>query len=169
MSQRPVRPPGRLHRYPARLSWSHRGNDHCGACFLRLSISGISRTLSPVPHSRPPHRLRCGGRPVHRLARHPCSQRRHEDGYRGYRGLHRHRASVRQSTGPRPRAWKGGRSSTGPCPTTRSACVRSTSACRQRGRCWWWLISLPPLGPGGGSGHGHHRGLPARAVDATNR
>ena len=35
------------------------------------------------------------GRPVHRLAPHPCSQRRHEDEYRGHRGLHRHRASAR--------------------------------------------------------------------------
>ena len=35
------------------------------------------------------------GRPAHRLAPHPCSQRRHEDGYRRHRGLHRHRASAR--------------------------------------------------------------------------
>ena len=32
---------------------------------------------------------------VHRLAPHPCSERRHEDEYRGHRGLHRHRASAR--------------------------------------------------------------------------
>ena len=32
---------------------------------------------------------------VHRLALHPCSERRHEDEYRGHRGLHRHRASAR--------------------------------------------------------------------------
>lgn len=36
-----------------------------------------------------------GGRPVHRLASHPCSERRHDDEYRGHRGLHRHRASAR--------------------------------------------------------------------------
>ena len=23
--------------------------------------------------------------------------------------------------------------------------MRSTSACRQRGRCWWWSTSLPPV------------------------
>ena len=32
---------------------------------------------------------------VHRLALHPCSERRHEDGYRGHSSLHRHRASAR--------------------------------------------------------------------------
>ena len=32
---------------------------------------------------------------VHWLAPHPCSQRRHEDEYRGHRGLHGHRASAR--------------------------------------------------------------------------
>ena len=37
----------------------------------------------------------CGGRPVHRLAPHPCNERRHEDGYRRHRGLHRYRASAR--------------------------------------------------------------------------
>ena len=35
------------------------------------------------------------GRPAHRLAPHPCSQRRHEDGYRRHRGLHRYQASAR--------------------------------------------------------------------------
>ena len=47
------------------------------------------------------------------------------------------------STGPRPRA---GRSSTGPCPTTRSACVLSTRSWLIMGTCWWWSISLPPSG-----------------------
>ncbi len=35
------------------------------------------------------------GPAVHRLAPHPYSERRHEDEYRGHRGLHRHRASAR--------------------------------------------------------------------------
>lgn len=45
--------------------------------------------------------------------------------------------------GPEP--GRAGGSSTGPYPTTRTSCVRSTGICRQRGRCWWWT-SPPPSG-----------------------
>ena len=43
---------------------------------------------------------------VHRLALHPCSERRHEDGYRGHRGLHRHWASSRSEHWATAQGWK---------------------------------------------------------------
>jgi len=79
------------------------------------------RCLVPVCVDDPGARVTCGGRAlvtadmgndppqngrglsqawvrgpvVHRLALHPCSERRHRDGYRRHRGLHRYRASAR--------------------------------------------------------------------------
>ena len=43
---------------------------------------------------------------VHRLALHPCSERRHEDEYRGHRGLHRHWASSRSEHWATAQGWK---------------------------------------------------------------
>ena len=60
-------------------------------------VTRSSRTLVTADKGNGPQCVRSNayvgaGPVVHRLAPHPCSQRRHEDGYRGHSSLHRYRA-----------------------------------------------------------------------------
>ena len=87
--------------------WSGAGPVVVGTVVLPLSLDDPgakvtcgSRALVTADKGNGPQCVRSNayvsaGPVVHRLALHPCSERRHEDEYRGHRGLHRHRASAR--------------------------------------------------------------------------
>ena len=156
------------------------------------------RCLVPVCVDDPGARVTCGGRAlvtadkgndpprtgrglsqawvrgpvVHRLALHPCSERRHRDGYRGHRGPHRYRASARSEHWATALSRDGRKVLDRALPNGEDRLREVYQRLQAKGQVLV-VVDQPATirgpGRGGGPGHGHHRGLPARTVHETHR
>ena len=108
---------------------------------------------------------------VHRLVLTHLSGRRQKDGYRGHRGLRRHRRRQDSPLGHGPDQGRQEGLRQGPAQRRGASArpVRETGRPRSPSGGGGPARHHRGPGRGGGPGHGHHRGLPARAVDAPHR